>query len=105
MTFGMLALTASLSAAAVQRADAAGDWLDRAAQVASRVPDEPTRNWQCFSATNVSIWRVGVAVERGDTGRAILGLADGVNLGLLEPRASRRAGFSPMSAAGWRGSP
>jgi transcriptional regulator with XRE-family HTH domain len=90
---GMLTLTASLSAAVAQDSDAAVHWLDQAAEVATRIPDEPTANWQCFSAANVDMWRVSVAVERGEPGGAILGMAGKVNLGLLEPRASRRAGF------------
>jgi transcriptional regulator with XRE-family HTH domain len=90
---GMLTLTASLSAAAIQRGDRAGFWLDEAARIGGQVPDEPMRNWQCFSATNVHIWRISVGVERGEAGGTVLERARGVNLGLLEPKASRRAGF------------
>jgi hypothetical protein len=83
---GMLTLTASLSAAALQRGD-------RAARIGTKVSDEPMRNWQCFSPTNVNIWQISVGVERGEAGGTVLELAKGVNLDLLEPKASRRAGF------------
>ena len=90
---GMLALTASLSAASVQQGDRASFWLDEAEKIGRRVPDDPMHNWQCFSSTNVHIWRISVGVERGESGGTMLELAKPVNLGLLEPKASRRAGF------------
>ncbi len=90
---GMITLTASLSAAAIQRGDRADHWLRQAASVASRVPDDPMRTWQSFSPTNVNIWRVTVAVERGEAGGSLLELARPVNLDLFEPKASRRASF------------
>jgi transcriptional regulator with XRE-family HTH domain len=90
---GMITLTASMSAAAVQRGDTAAHWLDEAAAVAARVPDEPIRTWQSFSPTNVSIWRISVGVERGEAGGTVLGMAQDINLDLFEPKASRRAGF------------
>ena len=99
---GMLTLTASLSAAAAaaQRGDTATHWLDEARKVGAQVPDEPARTWQCFSPTNVNIWRVTVGVERGESGRAVLDIASDVNLDLLEPKASRRAGFLVDTARG-----
>ncbi|MGH3407470.1 MAG: hypothetical protein ACRDRJ_33970, partial [Streptosporangiaceae bacterium] len=97
---GMLTLTASLSAAAAQRGDTAAHWLDEARKVGAQVPDDPTRAWQCFSPTNVNIWRVTVGVERGESGRAVLDMAGDVNLDLLEPKASRRAGFLVDTARG-----
>jgi transcriptional regulator with XRE-family HTH domain len=90
---GMLTLTASLSAAAIQRGDRASHWLDEAEKIGAQVPDEPMQNWQCFSAVNVHIWRISVGVERGESGGTVLDLAQHVNLDLLEPKASRRAGF------------
>ena len=90
---GMLTLTASLSAASVQRGDSAAHWLDEAAAISAQVPDEPTRTWQSFSPTNVAMWRVSVGVECGESGGAVLEMAKDVNLDLLEPKASRRAGF------------
>jgi transcriptional regulator with XRE-family HTH domain len=90
---GMLTLTASLSAAALQRGDVASHWLDQAADIATQVPDEPMHTWQCFSATNVHIWRISVGVERGESGARTLELAKDVDLGLLEAKASRRASF------------
>lgn len=90
---GMLTLTASLSAASIQRGDSATHWLNEAAAISAQVPDEPTRTWQSFSPTNVAMWRVSVGVECGESGGAVLEMAKDVNLDLLEPKASRRAGF------------
>jgi transcriptional regulator with XRE-family HTH domain len=80
---GMISLTASL-AAALRRSDGASHWLDEAAGIARRVPDQPVRNWQSFSATNVGIWRVTVGVECGESGGAVLELAERVSLDSLE---------------------
>ncbi len=90
---GMITLTASLAAASLQRGDTAQHWLGEAAQLASRIPDQPMMNWQSFSATNVNIWRVSVGVERGEAGTAMVKLAEPVTLDGLEPRSSRRADF------------
>jgi transcriptional regulator with XRE-family HTH domain len=90
---GMLTLTASLSAAATLREDTATHWLNEAADMASRVPDEPLRAWQSFSPSNVNIWRVTVGVERGVSGAGVLELAKPVDLNLFEPKAERRASF------------
>ncbi len=90
---GMLTLTASLSAAAMQQGDTAAHWLDEAAEIAARVPDEPINNWQSFSATNVKIWRVSVGVERGLSGGTMLELAEHVQPGHLATTPSRQADF------------
>ena len=90
---GMLSLTASLTAASVQRSDTASHWLAEAERIAQPLPDQPDRTWQSFSTTNVHIWRVTVGVECGEAGGAVLERAKHVNLGLLEPVASRRVGF------------
>jgi transcriptional regulator with XRE-family HTH domain len=90
---GMIALTASMSAAAVQRGDRAAHWLDEASRLAAQVPDEPAVAWQAFSAANVSIWRVAIGVERGESGGGVLEMARDVNLDLFEGRPSRRAGL------------
>ena len=90
---GMITLTASLAAASIQRGDTAQHWLSEAAAIASRVPDQPMTNWQSFSTTNVNIWRVSVGVERGETGRAMLKLAEQVSLDALPLQSSRRADF------------
>ena len=90
---GMITLTASLTAASIQRSDTALHWLEEARKIAAHVADEPMRNWQSFSATNVNIWRVTVGVERGEAGGTMLDLAGQVRLDRLEPRSSRRAGF------------
>lgn len=90
---GMISLSASLAAAALRRNDGASHWLDEAAGIARRIPDQPKRNWQSFSATNVGIWRVTVGVECGESGGAVLELAEHVSLDSLEQLSSRRAGF------------
>jgi len=90
---GMITLTASLAAASIQRSDTASHWLDEAAGIARRVPDQPMDNWLSFSNTNVNIWRVAVGVERGDVGGTVLALAEHVSLDSLERRSSRRADF------------
>jgi transcriptional regulator with XRE-family HTH domain len=90
---GMLTLTTSLAAASLQRGDRATHWLSEAANIAKQVPDSPTQNWQSFSTTNVNIWRVTVAVERGEAGGGVLELAHHVNLDRLNPKATRRASF------------
>lgn len=90
---GMVTLTASLAAASMQRSGRASHWLTEAGHIAARVPDDPTHNWQSFSATNVSIWQVTVDVERGESGGAVLELADKVTLDRLDPKATRRASF------------
>jgi transcriptional regulator with XRE-family HTH domain len=90
---GMLTLTTSLAAASVQRGDRAAHWLSEAASIARQVPDNPTQNWQSFSTTNVNIWRVTVAVERGEAGGGVLELAHQVTLDRLDPKATRRASF------------
>jgi transcriptional regulator with XRE-family HTH domain len=90
---GMIALNASLSAAATQRSDTAMHWLNEATQIAQRVPDKPMENWQSFSTTNVNIWRVSVGVERGEAGNAMLELAERVTLDKFDRQSSRRADF------------
>ncbi len=90
---GMISLTASLSAAAIQRGETASQWLDAAAQIAQHIPDQPMENWQSFSATNVNVWRVSVGVEQGQAGGAMLELAEQVALDKFDPRSSRRADF------------
>ncbi len=90
---GMLTLTTSLAAASLQQSDRATHWLSEAAGIARQVPDTPMQNWQSFSTTNVNIWRVTVAVERGEAGSGVLGLAHQVNLERLDPKATRRASF------------
>jgi transcriptional regulator with XRE-family HTH domain len=90
---GMITLAASLAAAATNNTAAAGHWLDSAAKLAHRIPDEPRANWQCFSATNVGVWRVAVGVECGKSGGAVAELARGVDENKLGRSSSRRASF------------
>ena len=88
---GMLTLHAALSAAVLQRGSQATGWIEAASQIAARLPDTPGGNWQSFSMANVAIWRVGVAVERGESGKPVLSLAHGVPVHQFGPRSSRRA--------------
>lgn len=90
---GMLSLTASLSAAAIQRESTAARWLEEATQVAQRVADRPMENWQSFSATNATIWHVTIGVELGRSGGGVLELAEGVAVEKIDKRSSRRADF------------
>jgi hypothetical protein len=90
---GMVTLTTSLAAASLQRSDRAAHWLSQAAGIAQHVPDSPAQNWQSFSTTNVNIWRVTVAIERGEAGNGVIELANNVSLDRLDPKASRRASF------------
>lgn len=90
---GILALMGSLAAASLRRRSAAVQWLTEAERLASRVPDEPSRNWQIFSATNVSMWRVMIAVENGEAGRGIRDIAGRISLDNWEGSLPRRAGY------------
>lgn len=88
---GMLTLHAALAASVLQRPDLITAWLDEAAQLAERVPDDLSSSWEHFSATNVGIWRVAIGVERGEVG-STLDLAKAVKEDRLTIR-SRRADF------------
>jgi transcriptional regulator with XRE-family HTH domain len=90
---GMLTLSASLSAAALRNHDQAGQWLGEASELAHQVADEPDANWMAFSSTNVGVWRVAIGVERGESGLAVLELADHVHLDKLNGKPGRRAAF------------
>lgn len=90
---GMLALSASLSGAVLNRSDLSDHWMDEAIALSGRVPDTPERNWMSFSRTNVGIWRVAVAVENGKTGNAVLDLARKVDVNRLGAKKGRKAGY------------
>jgi transcriptional regulator with XRE-family HTH domain len=90
---GMLTLSAALSAAIAGRGDRADHWLGEARCLAAQVPDDPKSAWQSFSSANVAVWRTGIAVERGETGSAVLAAAQDVNLDLFEAKGGRRAMF------------
>jgi transcriptional regulator with XRE-family HTH domain len=72
---GMLTLHAALGAAVVQRPHVIDHWLAEASQLAGRVPDDITGNWQSFSATNVQLWSVAIGVERGESGGTVEDMA------------------------------
>ncbi|MGH3343355.1 MAG: helix-turn-helix domain-containing protein [Carbonactinosporaceae bacterium] len=90
---GMLALSASLAAASINRGQIASEWLGEAEQLAGRVPDDPESNWSYFSATNVGVWRVTVGVEHGEVGGAVLEKARTVDERKIGGVAGRRASF------------
>jgi transcriptional regulator with XRE-family HTH domain len=97
---GQLTLTAALAATVVQDGPASAHWLAVSDELAGLVPDDPARSWHCFSKTNVSVWRVTTAVERGETGRGVLTLAGRVHEGKLSVRKSRLAAFRCDVACG-----
>ncbi|MEV4254581.1 helix-turn-helix transcriptional regulator [Spirillospora sp. NPDC049652] len=90
---GMLTLAAALSATLAQRFDLTAHWLDEASALASRVPDEPGRNWGAFSSANVAVWRVALATERGEGGGVLLDLAGDVDERKIAARPGRHATF------------
>ncbi|GAA4612819.1 helix-turn-helix transcriptional regulator [Actinoallomurus liliacearum] len=69
-TYGMLHLSASLAAAAVNRPDLADDHFTEATRVAARVGEHDDA-WSAFGPTNVDIWGVAIAMEHGDYGKAV----------------------------------
>ena len=89
---GMVALHAALAGAVVQRPHMVSHWLGEADQLAGRVPDDMAGNWQSFCGTNVGVWRVAIAVERGESGGALRNLAATVNEDKIVLR-SRKAQF------------
>lgn len=92
---GMISLSASLSAAALRRSDGAAHWLDEAAGIARRVPDQPKRNWQSFSGTNV--WPKYCAFSFcWDSPVPELPLVP------WEPAAVERPGHGRFAGPGWR---
>jgi transcriptional regulator with XRE-family HTH domain len=95
---GMLTLHAALAASVLQRPDLITTWLEEAAYLAERVPDDLRGNWQYFSATNVAIWRLVISVERGETGNT-MNLANAVRPENLTVR-SRKADFLTETGRG-----
>jgi transcriptional regulator with XRE-family HTH domain len=93
--YGMLHLNVALASAALCRADDAADHLDEAAMVAQRVSADGCEfgnfGHQGFSADNVGIWRLAIAVELGEGGR-VREIARTVDLSRV-PSASRQAMF------------
>lgn len=89
---GMLTLHAALAAAVVQRPQSVSHWLAEAGQIARRVPDDMTGSWGSFCDTNVRLWTVAIGVERGESGKAVLGLAATVDQRRVA-RRNRRASF------------
>jgi transcriptional regulator with XRE-family HTH domain len=89
-TYGMLHLTAALSAAAAHRPDLAENHLGEARNVAERIGENPDA-FGTFGPTNVGIWGLAVAMEYGDYERAVALAAD-VDTRIL-PNMERRAMF------------
>lgn len=90
---GQLTLTAALAAAVVQNGAASAHWLSEAGELAGRIPDDPASSWHSFSKTNVGVWNVALAIERGESGQGVLELARRVQEDKLSARRSRLAAF------------
>jgi transcriptional regulator with XRE-family HTH domain len=90
---GMLTLAAALTATVVYKYDQAEHWLNQAADLAERTPDTPGANWGAFSKTNVGVWKVSLAAERGAAGGELFQLAKGVDETRLVSRRGRHAVF------------
>jgi transcriptional regulator with XRE-family HTH domain len=89
---GLITLHAALAGAVAQRPHLVTHWQGEASQLAGRVPDDPSGNWQSFSATNVAAWRVAIGVERGESGGAVRQMAGAVDEQKLAV-CSRKAQF------------
>ncbi len=76
---GLLELSAALAAAVLARRTMADQWLTRAEALAARVSPQMAGNWQSFCSANVAIWRIAIAVESGDNGQQVAGLAQMVD--------------------------
>ncbi len=76
----------------MQRPQVVSHWLGEAGVLADRVPDDVAGNWQSFSTTNVGLWNVAIAVERGEGGGTVMELAQAVNQSKITYR-SRKAFF------------
>lgn len=69
-TYGMLHLSAALSAAAVHDPGLANEHLEEATETSVRTGENPGA-WCAFGPTNVGIWRVAIAMEHGDYEEAV----------------------------------
>ncbi|GAA4242603.1 helix-turn-helix transcriptional regulator [Actinomadura meridiana] len=90
---GMLALAASLTATVVYDYGKAEHWMDQATELAGRTSDTPGENWGAFSSSNVGVWKVSLATERGESGGTLLELAQDVDEDVIAPRRGRHASF------------
>ncbi|HET9256185.1 MAG TPA: helix-turn-helix transcriptional regulator [Pseudonocardiaceae bacterium] len=87
---GMLALSTSLTAAADRRPAEVAAALDYAADLAGHT-GEGNRFFLSFGPTNVTLWRIGAALEAGDYARTV-SLAETVTPERIRA-SSRRAGY------------
>jgi transcriptional regulator with XRE-family HTH domain len=69
--WGALTLQRAVIASRVNDPDAAYGHLDHAAQIATRLPEERNDYNTEFGPANVALYKVAVAVELGDAGRAL----------------------------------
>lgn len=90
---GMLTLAASLTATVIYDYDKAEHWMTQATELAERTPDTPGANWGAFSSSNVGVWKVSLATERGESGGTMLELAKDVDENVIAPRRGRHASF------------
>lgn len=86
--YGMLHLMAAHSSVVVGQADDGRAHLAEAAELAARSGDRLDLE-MCFGPTNLNIWRVLIAVESGDGGRAVE-IAQGMNIESM-PSVRRQA--------------
>lgn len=70
--YGMLHLTAAIASAAIQDEVSAADHLSEAWEVAEKLDERPGHGFANlhFSTANVRFWRMAIAVELGEHGRA-----------------------------------
>lgn len=90
---GMLTLSASLAGAVLRKPEVSDHWMSEAIELGRQVPDTPEQNWMSFSATNVGVWRVAVAVEHGTAGGAVLELVKDVHIDNLGNKKGRKAAY------------
>lgn len=90
---GQICLSAALAAAVLHKPDDAAERLAEAARLATGMPDEPHNNWHCFSQTNIVLWKVALALERGESAGHIQHLATQVDQPKLASRRSRLCSF------------
>lgn len=90
--YGAAQLNAALACAALNRADDAADHLAEADQTTRAIPvDAPWFGQVYFGKANIGIWRVSLAVEQGEPGKAAE-IASKVDVDAV-PSAARRAMF------------
>jgi transcriptional regulator with XRE-family HTH domain len=93
--YGMLHLSAAMASAIALRTADVDAHLDEASDVASRIDDGPGFADMYFGRTNVGFWRVGIAVELGDGGKAPE-IARGLNPELVDSPSRQGAYYADL---------